>query len=41
MGNAYYTNEHRGRANGSTSASGRIFGYHVITTQYSAPPRRS
>ncbi len=41
MGYYYYTNEHRGRADGSTSASGGIFGYHVITTRYSAPPRRS
>lgn len=35
MGNDYYiTNEHRVRADGSTIASGEIFGYHVITTQY-------
>jgi beta-glucosidase/6-phospho-beta-glucosidase/beta-galactosidase len=35
MGNDYYkTNEHRVRADGSTSASGEIFGYHVITSQY-------
>ena len=35
MGNDYYyTNEHRVRADGSTSASGEVFGYHVITTQY-------
>ena len=35
MGNDYYkTNEHRVRANGSTSAAGEVFGYHVITSQY-------
>jgi beta-glucosidase/6-phospho-beta-glucosidase/beta-galactosidase len=35
MGNDYYrTNEHRVRPDGSTTASGEIFGYHVITTQY-------
>ncbi|QIX62915.1 family 1 glycosylhydrolase [Hymenobacter lutimineralis] len=35
MGNDYYrTNEHRVRADGSTTASGEIFGYHVITKQY-------
>ena len=35
MGNDYYrTNEHRVRDDGSTVASGEIFGYHVITTQY-------
>ncbi|MBO3269328.1 family 1 glycosylhydrolase [Hymenobacter defluvii] len=35
MGNDYYkTNEHRVRADGSTTASGEIFGYHVITQQY-------
>ena len=35
MGNDYYhTNEHRVAADGSTRASGEIFGYHVITTQY-------
>ncbi|RDC62051.1 family 1 glycosylhydrolase [Adhaeribacter pallidiroseus] len=35
MGNDYYfTNEHMVHANGSTSASGEIFGYYVITTQY-------
>ena len=35
MGNDYYqTNEHRVREDGSTTASGEIFGYHVITTQY-------
>ena len=35
MGNDYYyTNEHRVSADGSTRASGEIFGYHVITTQY-------
>jgi len=35
MGNDYYrTNEHRVRPDGSTVASGEIFGYHVITTQY-------
>jgi hypothetical protein len=35
MGNDYYrTNEHRVRADGSTTASGEVFGYHVITTQY-------
>ncbi len=35
MGNDYYiTNEHMVRADGSTYASGEIFGYHVITHQY-------
>ncbi len=35
MGNDYYrTNEHRVRPDGSTVASGEIFGYHVITRQY-------
>ena len=35
MGNDYYrTNEHRVRSDGSTTASGEVFGYHVITTQY-------
>ena len=35
MGNDYYvTNEHRVRADGSTSASGEIFGYCEITRQY-------
>lgn len=35
MGNDYYvTNEHRVSSDGSTSASGEIFGYHVITSQY-------
>lgn len=35
MGNDYYrTNEHRVSADGSTYASGEVFGYHVITTQY-------
>ena len=35
MGNDYYyTNEHRVSADGNTRASGEIFGYHVITTQY-------
>ncbi len=35
MGNDYYqTNEHRVREDGSTTASGEIFGYHTITTQY-------
>lgn len=35
MGNDYYiTNEHRVAADGSTRASGEIFGYHVITSQY-------
>jgi beta-glucosidase/6-phospho-beta-glucosidase/beta-galactosidase len=35
MGNDYYkTNEHRVKADGSTSASGEVFGYHVITRQY-------
>jgi hypothetical protein len=35
MGNDYYkTNEHRVDANGSTRASGEIFGYHAITHQY-------
>ncbi len=35
MGNDYYmTNEHRVSEDGSTSASGEIFGYHTITSQY-------
>jgi len=35
MGNDYYvTNEHRVAADGSTRASGEIFGYAVITRQY-------
>lgn len=35
MGNDYYiTNEHRVTAEGKTSASGEIFGYYVITSQY-------
>jgi beta-glucosidase/6-phospho-beta-glucosidase/beta-galactosidase len=35
MGNDYYvTNEHRVNVDGSTEASGEIFGYHVITMQY-------
>jgi beta-glucosidase len=35
MGHDYYvTNEHRVSADGSTRASGEIFGYHVITSQY-------
>ena len=35
MGNDYYqTNEHRVLADGSTQASGEVFGYHVITRQY-------
>ena len=35
LGNDYYvTNEHLVEPDGSTSASGEIFGYHVITTQY-------
>lgn len=35
MGNDYYiTNEHMVHADGSTSASGEIFGYYVITQQY-------
>ena len=35
MGNDYYkTNEHRVAPDGSTRASGEIFGYHAITTQY-------
>ena len=35
MGNDYYqTNEHRVSADNSTRASGEVFGYHVITTQY-------
>jgi len=35
MGNDYYqTNEHRVSADGSTRASGEVFGYHVITRQY-------
>jgi beta-glucosidase/6-phospho-beta-glucosidase/beta-galactosidase len=35
MGNDYYvTNEHLVHADGSTQASGEIFGYYVITNQY-------
>jgi hypothetical protein len=35
MGNDYYvTNEHRVRADGSTSAAGEVFGYDEITWQY-------
>jgi beta-glucosidase/6-phospho-beta-glucosidase/beta-galactosidase len=35
MGNDYYvTNEHLVRPDGSTQASGEIFGYYVITRQY-------
>ena len=35
MGNDYYvTNEHLVHADGSTSSSGEIFGYYVITHQY-------
>jgi beta-glucosidase/6-phospho-beta-glucosidase/beta-galactosidase len=35
MGNDYYwTNEHRVKADGSTCASGEIFGYYAITMQY-------
>jgi beta-glucosidase/6-phospho-beta-glucosidase/beta-galactosidase len=35
MGNDYYlTNEHLVHADGSTEASGEIFGYYVITRQY-------
>ena len=35
MGNDYYqTNEHRVSADGTTRASGEVFGYHVITSQY-------
>ncbi len=35
MGNDYYvTNEHLVHPNGSTQASGEIFGYYVITNQY-------
>jgi beta-glucosidase len=35
MGNDYYvTNEHRVAADGMTRASGDVFGYHVITSQY-------
>ena len=35
MGNDYYvTNEHLVHADGSTTASGEIFGYYVITHQY-------
>jgi beta-glucosidase/6-phospho-beta-glucosidase/beta-galactosidase len=35
MGNDYYvTNEHLVHADGSTQASGEIFGYYVITKQY-------
>ncbi len=35
MGNDYYvTNEHRVAADGSTRASGEVFGYAVITHQY-------
>ncbi|HYE46253.1 MAG TPA: family 1 glycosylhydrolase [Caulobacter sp.] len=37
LGNDYYwTNEHRVAANGSTCASGEIFGYSEITRQYYA-----
>jgi beta-glucosidase/6-phospho-beta-glucosidase/beta-galactosidase len=37
MGNDYYvTNEHMVHADGSTSASGEIFGYYIITQQYYA-----
>jgi hypothetical protein len=35
LGNDYYvTNEHRVRADGSTCASGEVFGYAEITRQY-------
>ncbi len=35
MGNDYYwTNEHRIGADGSSTASGEIFGYYVLTRQY-------
>jgi len=35
MGNDYYvTNEHLVHADGTTSASGEIFGYYIITHQY-------
>ncbi|WP_375426952.1 family 1 glycosylhydrolase [uncultured Sphingomonas sp.] len=35
LGNDYYvTNEHRVRADGSTAASGEVFGYDEITRQY-------
>jgi beta-glucosidase/6-phospho-beta-glucosidase/beta-galactosidase len=35
MGNDYYvTNEHLVHSDGSTTASGEIFGYYVITHQY-------
>ena len=35
MGNDYYvTNEHMVHADGSTSPSGEIFGYYIITQQY-------
>ncbi len=35
MGNDYYvTNEHRVAEDGSTTAAGEVFGYHVITSQY-------
>jgi hypothetical protein len=35
MGNDYYvTNEHLVHPNGTTQASGEIFGYYVITNQY-------
>ncbi|MEO7310066.1 MAG: family 1 glycosylhydrolase [Chitinophagaceae bacterium] len=35
MGNDYYvTNEHLVQPNGSTQASGEIFGYYVLTNQY-------
>jgi beta-glucosidase/6-phospho-beta-glucosidase/beta-galactosidase len=35
MGNDYYiTNEHTVHADGTTSASGEIYGYYVITQQY-------
>ena len=35
MGNDYYiTNEHTVHADGTTSPSGEIFGYYIITHQY-------
>ena len=35
MGNDYYnTNEHRVAADGSTQASGEVYGYYLITKQY-------
>jgi beta-glucosidase/6-phospho-beta-glucosidase/beta-galactosidase len=35
MGNDYYvTNEHTVHADGTTSPSGEIFGYYIITQQY-------